>query len=274
MSEALGAPFSAVDPAQVVLPQILAVEQLGGIHCSWAQVDDPSVRSWFTVLPASAGSEQELNQVSCYGPCAFGTASNGLWLAGVVYPSAAEDESSSAVAALTSAFASSAARQPAPVPPGAVPGRWAGAVDCAALSDAAGLPAALGDPQLHVDRGDYPGEAGPGAYAAAKAAGVTNCWWSSDEPATRGPLDFAVQLLPAGGWVRARIEALPGAQSISVPGADAAFVVATSSEWRDSEVLHVFAGGNWMTVQSSSTAVSLEDVLPAVPPLLSALARG
>jgi hypothetical protein len=277
VTAALGVPVTAVVRDRVVLPLTMAVEQLGGLHCTWAAVDDPSAESWFTVLPAWAGSAGGLDQLSCYGPCSFGTAANGLWLAGVVYPSAepSEEESSSAVAALAATFASSAARQPAPAdaPPPAA-GQWATPADCQQLSDAAGVPAALNDPTLEASPGNFPGEAGPGAYAAAQSAGAMTCYFTSrDESGTRGPLSVDLQILPGAGWVQSQVERLPQSTAVAVAGADAAFVVTTPYGSSSYEVLHVFAAGNWMTVMPNSTTVTIDDVLGVVPALLAALAR-
>lgn len=249
----------------------LSLEVFGGIECDWS--NSSGLQAWITAIPASSVHDAAGDAAYCYGAgrqlaCSFGAVASGIWLAGVLYTATGQDEGAAraAVAALEGSFAARAPSET--VSAMSLPtGSWSAITDCGAFSTRAGIPAAGGDPALVASAGNLAGEAGPGYYAATKAAGYSTCGWSDDAD----PNGFTIELVPGAGWYAVEASSLAGWKPVSVAGAALAGVLPPATDRAQSIV--VSDGVNLLLVQSNSTQVLSGRFAPVAAAAFAAVSR-
>ena len=261
-------------------PSANAVPSMGGIACSWAEAV-PSTGAALNVVVVSTGAvPAAADDTTCYeasvdtsgesaSACSFGVTAGALWLSGVAYTAVGtgEDDTRAVVTAVSDAFDALDAAAPAAA---AQATAWP-ASGCAALSAAADVAAVLQSPDLVVSDADTGGGERPaGIAAAATAAGVFDCsWYQNGETPAGQTSGFNLQALPGGAWVQAQVLALPGAETVAVPGVDLAVRVPMDEATTGvTEVLDVFDGVNWLQVSGPE---ELDVLAPAITALVGAL---
>ena len=267
VSADVGAPLTLLDELWVEDLSYSTFPQVGGIHCVWDSADDsgPSVSA--VVLPSRSISEARPTGTECEpgANCTFGVIESGFQLFGIVIETGADPAALRPVAdSLTARMAASLADAPLPAPYEPA-GSWAAAVECASLDEGHAIATVLGDPALEGYA--YGGDAEPnrGYYVALAAAGLTHCDWVSfpGDGAT-----VAVDLMPGGAWRQADIEALAGAETVDIPGFEAAVVVG--------DTLYAFTAVNRLdlTLDPKGTALTLPDFFAAATSIAAELDAG
>jgi hypothetical protein len=190
---------------------------------------------------------------------------SGFELFGIVIQTGSDAATLQPVAdSLTARMAASlaGAALPAPYEP---EGSWAASIECASLDEGHAIATVLGDPGLEGYA--YGGDAEPnrGYYVALGAAGLTHCDWVSF-PGDGAAV--AVDLMPGGAWRQADIEALAGAETVDIPGFEAAVVVG--------ETLYAFTAVNRLdvTLEPAGTALTLPDFFAAATSIAAELDAG
>jgi hypothetical protein len=264
-------------------PSANAVPAVGGIACTWAEAVPTTGAALSVVVVSTTAVPAAADDTTCYessvdtsgelaSACSFGVTAGPLWLSGVVYTAAGtgEEDTRAVVTAVSDIFGAIEATAPASEAPVTA---WPTS-DCAALSEAADVATVLQSPDLVVSAAESGGGERPaGILAAATAAGVFDCSWYQNGEIPVGQLSgFNLQALPGGAWAQAQVLALPGAETVLLPGVQLAVRVPMEEATTGvAEVMNVFDGVNWLQVSGPE---QLDAVAPAVTALVATLNGG
>ena len=221
----------------------VAIRQLGGIQCVWA---DPAATAGaalsLVVLPSRSGGEPVEDYCDPDLGCSFTATAADFDLFGLVRGAVAGEQLLPRAAAAKEAFALAVASQTV-AEPYLVEAAWPVPIDCATLDTAGGVGTLIGDPAAEGFSTGGDAEPNAGFYAALRAVGAVTCGWSGESDGINA------QILPGGAWIEDEIAATSGAQPTTVPGVDSAVVIG--------DALHVFDGDNWIVLLGTADEVPL-----------------
>ena len=273
------------DPASAVgfvntVPDMALVHQVGGLGCVWSPAEGTEGYLQVTVVPQKILSNELENGTTCFLQyektyiCAVDVESNGYHLSAnlTTANTSSYEAANLASASLAQIFTAHAEAQPKAQVLNPRDGSWPLDFTCRQLDRKAKVAKALDNPGLELSDGGGDVQVTAAETDLWGGRPFLRCYWRQNEGDAGTVSQLTVAVLGGAAWTQLEVAALPGAEEVSVDGAERAFVV-TDPEGSGSDVaeLHIFDGVNWFVLTSESSEPSA--LYAAVPALIKGLGK-